>query len=159
MVDADWGALTAPSLGIGALPDSLAFTVHPLRGEGTATGGTVGGQKVVVRFAAGTLPANGWVRIWTQGLDTATGLRFRQDGGGGARADASGRAFVVTSLPDGTAAPTDPADPAAAPRLRRARRHRHRRALLPSSSDSTARPSSPARRRPSRRFPAPCRRA
>ena len=110
VADAAWGALGAPSLGSGALPDSLAFTVHPLRGEGTAAGGTVAGQKVVVRFPAGKLPANAWIRVWTQGLDTATGLRFRQDGGG-ARADASGRAFVVTAIPDGTAAPANASDP------------------------------------------------
>ncbi len=110
VADASWGASTAPSLGTGALPDKLAFTVHPLRGEGTAAGATVAGQKVVVRFPAGSLPASGWVRVWTQGLDTTTGDRFRQDGGGG-RADASGRAFVVTAIPDGSAAPTNASDP------------------------------------------------
>ncbi|HYO44278.1 MAG TPA: hypothetical protein VES19_13865 [Candidatus Limnocylindrales bacterium] len=107
VADTDWGALTAPSFGSGALPDALAFTVHALRGEGTPAGATVGGQRVVVRFPAGSLPASAWVRVWPHGLDTATGLRFRQDGGGG-RADASGRAFAVTALADGTAAPTDP---------------------------------------------------
>ena len=41
VMDTDWGALAAPSLGSGALPDALAFTVHALRGEGArqANGG------------------------------------------------------------------------------------------------------------------------
>lgn len=111
VADANWGAITPASLGSGALPGGLSFTVHPLRGEGTAAGATVSGQQVVIRFPAGSLPAGGWIRAWTEGLDTTTGLRFRQDGGAG-RADASGRAFLVTAIPDGTAAP---ADPAAAP--------------------------------------------
>ena len=111
VADADWGGLAVPALGSGSPPASLTFTVHALRGEGTASGGggSVEGQRIVVRFPAGSLPAGGWVRVWTQGLDTTTGQRFRQDGGG-ALADGTGRAFVVTALPDGTAAPTDPAD-------------------------------------------------
>jgi hypothetical protein len=109
VADTDWGGLTAPSFGTGALPDALAYTVHALRGEGTPAGGTVEGQRVVIRFPAGSLPASAWVRVWPHGLGTATGLRFRQNGGGG-RADASGRAFAVTALADGTAAPADPGD-------------------------------------------------
>ena len=109
VMDTDWGALAAPSLGNGALPDALTFTVHGLRGEGTQAGNTVGNQKVVVRCPAGSLPANAWIRVWPHGLDTTTGSRFRQDGGAG-RADASGRAFIVTNLADGTAAPTNPDD-------------------------------------------------
>ena len=111
VMDTDWGPLAAPSLGTGTAPDTLTFTVHALRGEGTPDGGTVADQRIAVRFPAGSLPANAWIRLWPHGLDPTTGLRFRQDGGAG-RADASGRAFVVMSIPDGTAAPADPsADP------------------------------------------------
>jgi hypothetical protein len=103
VMDEDWGAIAPPAFGAGALPQALSFTVHALRGEGTAAGDTVGGQRIAIRFPAGSLPANAWIRVWPHGLDTATGLRFRQDGGAG-RSDASGRAFVVTALADGTAA-------------------------------------------------------
>ena len=103
VMDEEWGAIAPAALGAGTLPQALSFTVHALRGEGAAAGATVGNQRIVVRFPAGSLPANAWVRVWPHGLDTATGLRFRLDGGA-ARSDASGRAFVVTALPDGTAA-------------------------------------------------------
>jgi len=110
VMDEHWGALVTGSFGADALPGTLSFAVKALRGEGTDAGATVGEQKVVVRFPAGSLPAGGWIRLWPHGLDTKTGLRFRQDGGG-ALADVAGEAFVVMAIPDGTAAPTDPADP------------------------------------------------
>lgn len=112
VMDAEWGDLTpAASSGTGALPGTLAFDVHALRGEGEQDGGTVSVQKVVVRFASGSLPPGCWVRLWPHGLEVETGWRFRQDGGA-ARADASGKAFAVMDLADGTGAPTDAsADP------------------------------------------------
>lgn len=100
VLDTFWGALTAPSLGSGTPPATLAFDVHALAGEGTSSGGTAANQRIVVRVTA--LPPNAWVRIWPKGLDTETGLHFRLDGGAG-RADGSGRAFAVVPLPDGTA--------------------------------------------------------
>ncbi|MFT3953289.1 MAG: hypothetical protein QM722_02435 [Piscinibacter sp.] len=100
VLDTFWGSLTAPSLGSGTPPATLAFSVHALQGEGTASGATAANQRIVVRIT--DLPANAWVRIWPKGLDTETGLHFRLDGGAG-RADGSGRAFAVVPLPDGTA--------------------------------------------------------
>lgn len=110
VIDAHWGALAVGSLGSGALPDTLDFSVRALAGEGTSAGDTAADQRVVVEFPPGALPAGGWVRLWPHGLDTETGLRFRQDGGGGL-ADAGGRAFVVMAIPDGTAAPSAPEAP------------------------------------------------
>ncbi|MGH8583585.1 MAG: hypothetical protein ACREWG_12540 [Gammaproteobacteria bacterium] len=103
VMDIDWSGLTPAGFGASAIPNALVFTVHAVRGEGIAAGDTVSGQKIVIRFPSGSLPTGGWVRIWPHGLDTATGQRFRLDGGG-AIADLTGRAFVVTDLPDGTAA-------------------------------------------------------
>ncbi|MGE1070941.1 hypothetical protein, partial [Pantoea agglomerans] len=40
VLDAFWGSLTAPSLGSGTPPATLAFSVHALQGEGTASGAT-----------------------------------------------------------------------------------------------------------------------
>ena len=100
VLDTFWGSLTAPSLGSGTPPATLAFSVHALQGEGTASSGTAANQRIVVRVT--DLPASAWVRIWPKGLDTETGLHFRLDGGAG-RADSTGRAFAVVPLPDGTA--------------------------------------------------------
>lgn len=100
VLDTFWGSVTPPSLGSGPPPATLSFTVHALQGEGTASGGTAANQRIVVRVT--DLPANAWVRVWPQGLDTETGLHFRLDGGAG-RADGTGRAFAVVPLPDGTA--------------------------------------------------------
>ncbi len=113
VMDELWGHTPAPEdFGSEALPDTLAYEVLPLAGEGTtSSGGSSADQIVLVHFESGSLPANGWVRIWPHGLDTTTGLRFRQHGGAG-RVDASGQAYVVLPIPDGTAAPSDPdADP------------------------------------------------
>lgn len=105
VMDALWGSITPGTFGTAALPDQLDYEVLPLAGEGTTSaGGSAADQKVVVRFS-GTLPAGGWVRLWSHGLDTETGLRFRQNGGG-ALVDALGTALVVLPIPDGTA-PTD----------------------------------------------------
>lgn len=101
VLDNFWGSLTAPTLGSGTPPSTLAFSVHGLQGEGTASGGTAANQRIVVRVT--DLPANSWVRIWPKGLDTGTGQHLRLDGGAG-RADSTGRAFAVVPLPDGTAA-------------------------------------------------------
>ncbi|KQW49628.1 MULTISPECIES: hypothetical protein [unclassified Roseateles] len=101
VLDTFWGSLTAPSLGSGTPPATLAFSVHALQGEGTASGATAASQRIAVRVTG--LPANAWVRIWPKGLDTETGQHFRLDGGAG-RADGTGRAFAVLALPDGTAA-------------------------------------------------------
>lgn len=100
-MDKHWGSLDPGSFDTNELPGELEFTVHALAGEGSASGSTVAGQKVLIEFADSSLPANAWIRIWTHGLDTSTGRRFRQTGGG-ARTDASGKAFVVTALADGS---------------------------------------------------------
>lgn len=105
VMDHHWGALTQGSFGTEALPDTLAFSVKGLRGAGQTDGATVSEQKVVVHFPDGALPAGAWIRCWPHGLDTDTGTRYRQNGGG-ALADAAGEAFVVMPVPDGTAAPS-----------------------------------------------------
>lgn len=113
VMDLLWGQVTPPAdFGIEDLPDTLGYTVLPLAGEGTtSSGGSSANQIVLVHFEAGSLPANGWIRLWSHGLDTESGLRYRQDGGA-ARVDATGEAYVVLPIPDGTAAPSDPtADP------------------------------------------------
>lgn len=107
VMDRHWGALVQGSFGTAALPDTLTFEARPLRGEGENDGGTVSNQRIVLRFPDGALPAGAWIRCWPHGLDTETGTRFRQDGGG-ALADSAGEAFVVLAIPDGTSAPLDP---------------------------------------------------
>jgi hypothetical protein len=109
VMDLLWGSVTTSSFGSDPLPDTLQYTIHALAGEGTTSnGGSVADQRILVHFEAGALPANCWIRLWSHGLDTATGRRFRQDGGAG-KADASGEAFVVLPIPDGAGAPADPA--------------------------------------------------
>lgn len=113
VMDLLWGQVTPPAgFGTGPLPDKLKYTIIPLAGEGTTSaGGSSEGQSIVVHFEPGDLPANCWIRLWTHGLDTETGRRFRQDGGA-ALSDGSGQAYVVLPIPDGTAAPDDgDADP------------------------------------------------
>jgi len=112
VMDPQWGAVTPPALGTGALPNSVALTPLALAGEGTtSTGNSVADQIVAMYFAPNTLPANAWVRIWTHEIDTDTGKRKRMNGGAGF-ANGTGEAYVVLPLPDGVGAPTDPnADP------------------------------------------------
>ena len=107
LMDSHWGALVQGSFGTDDLPDTLNFDVKALRGEGSNDGGTVSNQRIVLHFPDGSLPAGAWIRCWPHGLDTDTGTRFRQDGGG-AKADSAGEAFLVMAIPDGTAAPVDP---------------------------------------------------
>ena len=106
-LDADWGAQPPATIGGGVLSDLAepAFSARAIEGAGTASGGTVTGQVVAVHFAA-TLPPGAWVRLWTHGLDTATGRRFRQSGAAGL-ADAAGNALLALPLPDGTAGAAD----------------------------------------------------
>lgn len=107
VMDRLWGQTNPPAdFGTGDLPDSLDFSVRALAGEGqTSSGGSVSEQRVAVHFE-GSLPPGGWVRLWTHGLDTQSGRRFRQHGGA-ARADADGNAWLVLALPDGAAASAD----------------------------------------------------
>lgn len=112
VLDSDWGATAPPaSFGTGPLPNALTFTPRPLAGEGTASGGggSVAGQTIALHFLAGALPAGCWIRVWTHGIDTATGRRVRQTGGS-AIADINGEAFVILPLPDGRAAAALSAD-------------------------------------------------
>ena len=110
VMDLLWGSVTTGNFGTDLLPDSLEYSIIPLAGEGTtSTGVSVADQTILVHFEAGALPANCWIRLWSHGLDTTTGQRFRQDGGA-AKADASGEAFIVLPIPDGTGASADPAD-------------------------------------------------
>ncbi|MDN3524669.1 hypothetical protein QWY79_05240 [Halomonas sabkhae] len=112
VMDRLWGQTTPPAdFGTDDLPDALDFSVRALAGEGqTSAGGSVAEQRVAVHFE-GSLPPGGWVRLWTHGLDTQSGRRFRQHGGA-ALADANGDAWLVAAVPDGAAAPTAPdADP------------------------------------------------
>ena len=112
VMDLLWGTVAPPAaFGAGALPNTLTYTVLPLAGEGaTSAGGSSADQIVLVHFEPGALPAGCWIRLWSHGLDTETGLRYRQDGGAGL-ADAAGEAYVVLPIPDGTAASTAPAAP------------------------------------------------
>jgi hypothetical protein len=109
VMDQLWGQSVPPTnFGTDPLPDALNYEILPLAGEGsTSGGGSVADQTVLIHFEAGSLPASSWIRLWSHGLDTETGLRFRQHGGAGL-ADASGEAYVVLPIPDGAAAPTDP---------------------------------------------------
>ena len=101
VMDEYWGAVTPPVLIDNDVPDSLEYSIIALAGEGvTSTGGSVSEQSIAVHFEAGALPQNSWIRLWTFGLDTDTGLHFRQHGGAGF-SDASGEAYVVLALPDG----------------------------------------------------------
>jgi hypothetical protein len=105
VLDSDWGATAPPAtFGTGPLPNALTFTPRALAGEGTASGGggSVAGQTIALHFLAGALPAGCWIRVWTHGIDTATGRRVRQTGGS-AIADVNGEAFVILPLPDGQA--------------------------------------------------------
>ena len=108
VMDNLWGQATPPaSFGTDALPDTLDFSIHALAGDGTTSdsGSSVENQIIAVHFASGSLPAGAWIRLWTHGLDTQTGSRFRQDGAA-ALVDASGEAHIIVPIPDGTAAPT-----------------------------------------------------
>lgn len=121
VMDPLWGAVTPPSLGPtpaptpatpSPVPAALAPAPMALAGEGTTSAGnSVADQVIAIHFAPGELPPNVWIRIWTHGLDTQTGKRFRQDGGAGF-SDGSGEAWVVLPISDGVGAPTAPgADP------------------------------------------------
>lgn len=105
VMDRYWGALAPAATTTQTLPDTLDYTVRPLLGEGSTDTSTPlntsESQQVVVHFT--NLPANVWVRCWPHALDTETGRRFRQHGGG-AQSDSNNEAFVVMAIPDGTAA-------------------------------------------------------
>jgi hypothetical protein len=77
VMDLNWGAVDAPNLGTGDLPNRVTFITHALRGEGVAAGGTVSSQKIAFEFPdpanTVTLPVGAWVRIWTHGIDLETG--------------------------------------------------------------------------------------
>jgi hypothetical protein len=103
VLDRDWGPLAA-SLPAVALPDTLpAPTVRALAGGGgTAPGGTVANQRVLIEMAFDVSLAGCWVRAWSQGFDFARGVHTALDGGAGAvRAD--GTVSLVVLLPDGEA--------------------------------------------------------
>lgn len=113
-MDRYWGGLAPTATSTATLPNTLDFTTRSLVGEGTTTVVTLpnssSSQKVVMHFTG--LPANVWVRCWPHALDSDSGRRFRQDGGG-AQSDVNGEAFVVMAIPDGTA--SDLTDPNATP--------------------------------------------
>ncbi len=107
VMDKLWGAVTPANIGNGDLQDTLNHTVHALAGEGTTSGGgSVEGQTILLHFEPGSLPENSWIRLWSHGLDTETGLHYRQDGGAAA-VDTSGQAYVVLPIPDGVGSTTD----------------------------------------------------
>ncbi|MGB6231736.1 MAG: hypothetical protein WBF53_16590 [Litorimonas sp.] len=109
VMDALWGECppaTIADVGIDKDPadpvHELKATAYPLAGVGQQQGKTASGQSVAMELDASSLSPGSWVRIWTHGLDTKTGLRFRNHGGACLVA-ADGRAFLVTPLPDGLA--------------------------------------------------------
>jgi len=117
VIDRLWGEVIPPSdFGTGELPSSLEYTVRGLAGDGTDVGNTSENQSVVITFETTIIdsdtgetweaPPNAWIRAWPHGLDTQSGLRFRQTGGA-ARIDASGTAHLVMPIPDGASAAAD----------------------------------------------------
>lgn len=106
VMDNRWGAIPAFAGAAGETPTQLEFSVHPLEGEGTDNAGLVTDQRILLLFEGSDtpLPTGAWVRVYPHGLDLETGRRFPQHGGG-ARVDGSGKAYVVTAIPDGSATP------------------------------------------------------
>src|SRR5262249_56382318 len=79
-------------------------SIRALVGGGTASGGSVTGQRALIEAQFDPALAGAWVRAWTQGLDPREGLHFRLDGGGG-RVRADGAVSLVVDLPDGDVTP------------------------------------------------------
>jgi len=105
-VERDLGALLPPPPVPGATPITFPqlseedVRVEALGGGGTAEGGVVSGQRVLVTVRLGPDLAGAWVRVWPQGFDPESARHFRMDGGAGpVRFD--GQARVVVTLPDG----------------------------------------------------------
>ena len=103
-LDQLWGPQSSPTIGNSDVfleqYDNPSFTAHTLIGSGSISGQTAENQSIVLHFD-GSLPVTAWIRVWPHGRDTATGRRFRMDGGA-ALSDASGDALVMLPLPNGT---------------------------------------------------------
>ncbi|WP_131105697.1 hypothetical protein [Ornithinimicrobium sufpigmenti] len=107
VLDRGAGALTAPSLPTDPPPASITgVTATPLTGGGTADGGVVLGQRILVTVPTGPALAGAWVRVWPQYFDPTKGRHLRGAGGGGL-VDAAGNARVVVRLADGAVAPNN----------------------------------------------------
>ncbi len=107
VLDRAAGELTVPAGPDIDPPDALpgtAVTVTPLIGGGSADGGTVTGQRVLVEVALEPSRAGSWVRVWPQYFDADTGRHLRGAGGGG-RVDPAGSARAVVRLADGAVEP------------------------------------------------------
>ena len=102
----DWGPLDGSVANV-PVPTALTLTAQALTGGGTATGGTIAGQRALLTVDVGAAAAGAWVRCWTQGFDHEKGERFRLDGGAGV-VNAAGLARVVAPLADGDATPSAP---------------------------------------------------
>ena len=107
VLDRGAGPLTAPSLPDVAPPDSFdpdTVTMTALTGGGTAAGGTVTLQRVLIEVTLAPELAGAWVRVWPQYFDAETGRHLR-GAGGGATVDSAGRARMVVRLADGAVEP------------------------------------------------------
>ncbi|WP_298751263.1 hypothetical protein [uncultured Serinicoccus sp.] len=107
VLDRGAGALTAPPLPTDPPPSRIsAVTVTALTGGGTADGGVVLGQRILVTVPAEPALAGAWVRVWPQYFDPATGRHLRGAGGGGL-VDTAGNARVVVRLADSAVTPAN----------------------------------------------------
>ncbi len=106
VLDRSAGALTPPTLPTVAPPATLPnpVTMQALAGGGTASGGTVTGQRVLVVTTFDASLAGAWVRVWPQYFDAKTGRHERGAGGGGT-VDPTGAVRAVVRLADGAVEP------------------------------------------------------
>ncbi|HEY6212049.1 MAG TPA: hypothetical protein VIW45_07175, partial [Vicinamibacterales bacterium] len=119
----DFGPLDAPILPAGSpleeLPEYTGATtdakellqlgrkvgiVRAVVGAGSQSGDTVTKQQVLIELALGTALAGAWARVWPHGLNFATGIHTRLDGGS-AFVRGDGTLSVLVPLPDGDATP------------------------------------------------------
>lgn len=107
LLDRAAGPLSPPSLPAAAPPNSTpAVTAVALTGGGTAAGGTVTNQRVLVTVTLDSSLDGAWVRVWPQYFDATTGRHLRAKGGGGRCS--GGQARCVLRLPDGAVSPDNP---------------------------------------------------
>src|SRR5207247_54948 len=107
VLDGDWTGLPAPPTGLPAASPPVALptvTVSALTGGGTASAGTIAGQRALFEMNLGAALMGAWVRVWPLGFDPAEGRHIRLDGGAG-KVDSTGGVTLVMRLPDGAVVP------------------------------------------------------
>jgi hypothetical protein len=106
-LDRDFGPLPELAADADPLPGALPTpTVRALVGGGTASGGTIARQRVLVELGLDPPLAGAWLRLWPNSVDLASGRRKASDGGAG-RVRGDGRVSLVVLLPDGADAATE----------------------------------------------------